>query len=480
MTSYYPVILSGGYGSRLWPLSRKHYPKQFLPLASEQTMIQETVSRVVGEGFADPLVICSEVHRFIVAEQLQAMGVQPGRIILEPMGKNTAPAAAVAALEVMKRDPNGIVLMLPADHVIANAPGFQEALAIARTQAQKDKLVTFGITPSSAETGYGYIKKGREITKQAFHVDRFVEKPNKTTAKQYIKEGDYFWNSGIFAFKASVYLQELANTNELIVKACEKALNKAKEDTDFLRLDEAEFAKSPEDSIDYAVMERTQHAVMVEADIGWSDIGSWSALWDASDKDAHGNAMIGDVIAHESRNNFVHSKRLLTAILGVENLNVIVTDDAVLIAHRDHVQGVKEIVNQLKSDDRSEASDHRKVFRPWGYYDSLYHGKRTQVKELHVKPGAKLSLQKHFHRAEHWVVTSGTALVHRGDDHILVPENESVFIPIGMPHRIENPGKIPLVIIEVQTGEYLGEDDIVRFEDDFGRAGEQESQRQSS
>ncbi|MEZ0187231.1 MAG: mannose-1-phosphate guanylyltransferase/mannose-6-phosphate isomerase [Candidatus Reddybacter sp.] len=471
-----PVVLSGGSGSRLWPLSRAHYPKQFIPLASEQTMLQETLGRLQGlsADTLSPLVICNEQHRFMVAEQLREMDVVAQNILLEPVGRNTAPAVALAALAANADD---ILLVLPADHVIDDISAFHSAIELACSEAEKGSLVTFGVVPTSAQTGYGYIQaasdgKPGEGGLAAQRIAQFVEKPDLATAQAYVDSGDYYWNSGMFAFKAGRYLEELARYQPEILNACRAAFDGASVDCDFTRLDKAAFAACPDDSIDYAVMEKTESAVVIPLDAGWSDIGSWSALWDISDKDAQGNTCKGDVLAVDTHDSYLHTNGRLLATVGIKNLVVVETDDAVLVADKSRVQDVKAVVNQLKAQGRSERESHRKVYRPWGMYDSIAANGRYQTKRIVVNPGARLSLQKHYHRAEHWVVVQGTGLVTRGDEEVILSVNESIYIPIGMKHRLENPGVIPLEIIEVQTGDYLGEDDIVRFDDQYGRAEE--------
>ncbi len=471
-----PVVLSGGSGSRLWPLSRAHYPKQFIPLASEQTMLQETLGRLQGlrADALSPLVICNEQHRFMVAEQLREMDVVVQNILLEPVGRNTAPAVALAALAANADD---ILLVLPADHVIDDIGAFHAAIELACREAEKGALVTFGVVPTSAQTGYGYIQAASDGEPNAGglfaqRIAQFVEKPDLTTAQAYVDSGDYYWNSGMFAFKASRYLEELARFQPDMLKACRAAFEGASVDMDFTRLDKAAFSACPDDSIDYAVMEKTDNAVVIPLDAGWSDIGSWSALWDISDKDAQGNTCKGDVLAVDTHDSYLHTNGRLLATVGVKDLVVVETDDAILVADKSRVQDVKAVVNQLKAQGRSERESHRKVYRPWGFYDSIAANGRYQAKRIVVNPGARLSLQKHYHRAEHWVVVQGTGLVTRGDEELTLSVNESVYIPIGMKHRLENPGRIPLEIIEVQTGDYLGEDDIVRFDDQYGRAEE--------
>lgn len=463
-----PVILSGGSGTRLWPLSRGQYPKQFLPLASDHTMLQETLLRLNGlEGLKAPIAVCNEGHRFILAEQLWEIGAKPSAIILEPVGKNTAPAVAMAALTAESED--DVLLVLPADHVISNLEAFHQAIAQARVLAEQGFLVTFGIVPTEPETGYGYIKRDTRQQGAAFNVAAFVEKPDLDTAKRYLQSGDYFWNSGMFAFKAGVFLQELSKFNPEMLSVCRQALEAAKVDLDFTRLDKQLFSTCPADSIDYAVMEKTDKAVVIPLDAGWNDIGSWSALWDVTDKDVFGNAIKGDVLTVDTQNSFIYAENKLVAVIGVSALVIVETADALMVAPKDRVQEVKDIVAQLKERGRSEAETHRKVYRPWGHYDSVDGGERHQTKRIVVKPGARLSLQKHHHRAEHWVVVKGTALVTKGEEKILVSENESIYIPIGTVHCLENPSMIALEIVEVQSGSYLGEDDIVRFDDQYGR-----------
>lgn len=463
-----PVILSGGSGTRLWPLSRGQYPKQFLPLVSGHTMIQETVLRLAGvPGLKAPIAVCNEDHRFMLAEQLWEIGVKPAAIILEPVGKNTAPAVAMAALSARSED--DILLILPADHVVGNRPAFHQAIALARQLAEQDLLVTFGIVATEPETGYGYIKAGDDRYGAGFNVAAFVEKPDLETAQRYLESGDYFWNSGMFAFKAGCFLRELEKFNPEMLKVCREALKAAKTDLDFVRLDKAIFSTCPADSIDYAVMEKTDKAAVIPLDAGWNDVGSWSALWDVTAKDTSGNAIKGDVLTVDSVNSFIHSSSKLVAVIGVRDLVVVETDDAVMVAAKDRVQDVKAIVDQLKALKRDEAQVHRKVYRPWGHYDLVDCGDRHHTKRIVVKPGAKLSVQKHHHRAEHWVVVKGTAWVNKNGESILVTENESVYIPVGVVHSLENPGVIPLEMVEVQSGSYLGEDDIVRYEDQYGR-----------
>lgn len=463
-----PVIMSGGSGTRLWPASRGHCPKQFLPLISNATMIQDTVRRLDGlSALEAPLIICNESHRFLVAEQLRSDGHQPSGIILEPAGRNTAPAVALAALHALKDGQDPLLLVLAADHVIADLSAFHQAVDCARRVAADGALVTFGIVPTQPETGYGYIKAG--AGEGAFAVEAFVEKPDRATAQSYLDAGCYYWNSGMFLFRASVYLEELERLQPEVLSACRQALASEHPDLDFIRLDEQAFQASPDISIDYAVMEKTKRAVMVPLDAGWSDVGSWSSLWDVSPKDSSGNVCRGDVLIHDVKDSYLSSTDRLVAAVGVDSLVVVETADALLVSAKDRVQDVKEIVSQLKRHDRAEASDQKCVYRPWGSYESIDQGERFQVKHIRVKPGEQLSLQKHHHRAEHWIVVNGTARVTCGDNTFLVSENQSTYIPIGEVHRLENPGKIPLDLIEVQTGSYLGEDDIVRLEDRYGR-----------
>ena len=462
-----PVLLSGGSGTRLWPLSREAYPKQFLPLVGEESLLQETWRRVAELADAAPLVVANEEHRFMVAEQLRQVGAAPQAIVLEPVGRNTAPAIAAAALQATAAGDDPLLLVLPSDHVIAAAAAFRNAVQAARKAAEDGALVTFGIVPTGPETGYGYIKAAPGQGVRA--VERFVEKPNAATAQDYVASGAYFWNSGMFLFRASRYLQELGRYRPDILDACRNAFAGAGRDADFVRLERQAFAACPADSIDYAVMERTDAAAVLPVDVGWNDVGSWSALWETAEHDADGNARHGDVVALECRGTYTWTERRLVALIGLEDVVVVDTDDAVLVAHRDKVQRVKDVVAGLKREGRGEAVLHRKVYRPWGAYDSIDMGERFQVKRITVAPGAALSLQMHHHRAEHWIVVSGTARVTRGDDVLLLSENQSTYIPLGVKHRLENPGKVPLELIEVQSGSYLGEDDIVRFEDVYGR-----------
>jgi mannose-1-phosphate guanylyltransferase len=460
-----PVIMAGGSGSRLWPLSRTLYPKQFLSLTNNSTMLQETVARLEGLSHQAPFFICNEEHRFIVAEQLRQQQLSHSGIVLEPVGRNTAPAIALAALHATEKGDDPLLLVLAADHVILDQSAFVDAVNAAVPQAKAGKLVTFGIVPHAPETGYGYIRQGQAVSDTAYTVDAFVEKPDAETAQQYLNSGEYYWNSGMFLFKASRYLQELEAHRPDILTACQQAMTGAHGDLDFIRLDEAAFSACPDDSVDYAVMEKTQDAVVVPMDANWSDVGSWSALWEVNAKDTQGNATRGDVLMENTTNSYIYSQSKLVATVGVDNLVVVETKDAVLIAHKDKVQDVKGIVNQLKQADRPEYLQHREVYRPWGSHDAIADGERFHVKRLTVKPGEKTATQMHYHRAEHWVVVSGTAKVRNGDKTFLVGENASTYIPIGVAHSIENPGKVPLELIEVRSGSYLGEDDVVRVED---------------
>lgn len=468
----FPVVLSGGSGSRLWPLSRTMLPKQFLPLVSNKTMLQETLLRLGGvAGLQDPVIVCSDDHRFLAAEQLREIKVKATAQILEPVGRNTAPAVAVAALSILEKNPEGTMLVLPADHLIRNVARFHEVIATAVSTAATGRLVTFGIVGREPETGYGYIERGDPLKKDTacYNVARFVEKPNEARAKEFISSGRFYWNSGMFVFRAARYLEELGKYRKDILEAAEAAWKASARDLDFVRLDQAAFTASPSESIDYAVMEKTTDAVVVEADIGWSDIGSWTALWQAGTPDKSGNVTVGDIHTDDVQNCYVRAEHRLVAAVGVKDLMIVETSDAVLVTHKDRSQDVKKIVDSLKAKQRDEYLVHKRVYRPWGYYEGLDAGDRFQVKRIMVKPGSKLSLQMHHHRAEHWIVVSGTARVVRGDDSLLLTENQSTYIPLGARHRLENVGKVPLHLIEVQSGSYLGEDDIVRIEDDYKR-----------
>jgi len=466
-----PVILCGGTGTRLWPLSRRLLPKQFLPLVTEQSLLQDTALRLAGVPQSEPpILVCNNEHRFLVAEQMQGIGAQPGTLVLEPKGRNTAPAIAVAARVALQRTPGACLLVLPSDHIVRDIPAFHRAVAAARAAVEAGSLATFGIVPTEPATGYGYIEAGEAIAgSPARRIKRFVEKPDAATAARFLAQGGFLWNSGMFAFSAQGYLDELARLRPDIAAGAERALAASSRDMDFLRLDAEAFAACPADSVDYAVMEKTDRGVVVPADIGWSDVGSWSSLWEVSDKDAAGNVVRGDVHLADAKGCLVRSSGRLVSILGAEDLIVVDTDDAVLVAARSRSQEVKEIVEGLERGKRTEHVAHRRVYRPWGYYESIDAGERFQVKRIMVKPGEALSLQMHHHRAEHWVVVSGTAKVTRGEQQILLGENESTYIPVGEKHRLENPGKVPVYLIEVQSGSYLGEDDIVRFEDRYKR-----------
>ena len=465
-----PVILSGGAGTRLWPLSRELYPKQLLALLGPRTMLQQTALRVAGLDCAAPIVVCNEAHRFLVAEQLRALKLTPRAIVLEPFGRNTAPAIALAALAALRDcgDVDPLLLVLPADHVIRDIALFQQAVRTALPAAQQGQLVTFGIVPNAPETGYGYIQRGAPQG-AVYGIARFVEKPDLERARQFLAAGDYYWNSGMFLFRAGRYLAELTRLAPQMAAACRAAFDAGRADLEFTRVDRDAFERCPSDSIDYAVMEKTTGAVVVPLDAGWSDVGSWSALQDASEADAQGNVTHGDVLLEDTSGCYLYAESRLVAAVGLKDHVVVETKDAVLVAAKNRVQDVKKLVNRLKEQGRYEHSLHREVFRPWGSYDRIESGARFVVNRLRINPGASQSLQVHHHRAEHWVVVSGTARVTRAGEVFLLEENQSAFIPIGVAHRIENPGKIALHLIEVQSGSYLGEDDIVRLEDQYGR-----------
>jgi mannose-1-phosphate guanylyltransferase/mannose-6-phosphate isomerase len=465
-----PVLLSGGVGSRLWPVSRESHPKQFLPLAGELSMLQETLDRTAGMEAAAPVVVCNEDHRFMVAEQLRQLNIQAGSLILEPTGRNTAPAVALAALSAVKSDPDAVLLVLPADHLIQNVEAFVEAVTKALPLAIEGRLTTFGVVPTAPETGYGYIKCGPDIAEGLFDLEKFVEKPDAATAQTYLDSGDYLWNSGMFLLRAQTYIDELEKLAPQILSSCRDAMAGASLDLDFVRPNPEIFGACPSDSIDYAVMEKTDKGAVVSLDCGWSDVGAWNALWEVSEQDADENVCKGDVILDNCKGNYVRSDSRLVAVTGVQDLVIVETADAVLIADRNNVQDVKKIVNALKAGDRPEASVHRRVYRPWGSYEVLVKADRFQVNRTIVNPGHALSLQMHHHRAEHWVVVRGTAEVTSEDKVYMLAEDESTYIPLGHKHRLSNPGQIPLEVIEVQSGAYLSEDDIVRFEDIYGRS----------
>ncbi len=469
-TTIVPVILSGGSGTRLWPVSRESFPKQLWPLVSERTMLQETALRAAGPEFAPPVVVTNQEHRFLIAEQLRQAGVTGARILLEPTGRNSAPAIAAAAALIAADRPDAVLWMLAADHVIKDLPAMHAALATAAAVAAEGRIVTFGVSPSGPETGYGYIEIGESLPGHpgAHRVARFVEKPDPATAAAYVSGGRHVWNSGMFVFTARALLEEMGRHAPEVRTAAEAALAAASEDLDFIRLAPS-FAEAPSISLDYAVAERTDRAAVVPVDPGWSDVGSWGALWELGAKDGAGNVAVGDVMLEGATNCYVRSDGILTAVVGLEDAVVVVEKDAVLAMHRDRAQDVKKIVERLKAEARSEGVTHNRVYRPWGFYERLILGDRFQVKRIVVWPGQKLSLQKHFHRAEHWVVVQGTAIVQRDAETHMVRENESIYLPLGCVHRMENPGKVDLMLIEVQSGSYLGEDDIVRIEDTYGR-----------
>jgi mannose-1-phosphate guanylyltransferase / mannose-6-phosphate isomerase len=468
-----PVILAGGRGSRLWPLSRGIYPKQFLPLTGTDTMLQATAHRLQGMTSLAPLVVCQETHRFMVAEQLRQIDVEPTAIVLEPQGRNTAPAIALAAITAQQRGEDPLLLVLPADHYIGDIPNWQKAVEFAAGVAADDKLITFGIQPNQVEAGYGYIHAGQPIAEQdgwqAHVVAQFIEKPDYATAERYCADASYLWNSGMFMFKASVYLAHLAKYQPKMLAVCQQALANIVTDKDFIRVDAKIFADCPADSIDYAVMEKTQDAAVIPLSVAWNDLGSWAALYQTAEKDERQNAILGDVLARDCQDCYVRSEHRLVAAVGLDNIVVIETADAVLVADINQVQQVKDIVSELQQGQRSEHETHLKVYRPWGAYECLGFDHRFQVKRITVKPGASLSLQMHHHRAEHWVVVKGTALIEKDTEQVMLSENQSIYIPLGAKHRLTNPGKVELEVIEVQSGHYLGEDDIVRFEDHYGR-----------
>lgn len=477
ITSLIPVILCGGTGTRLWPLSRASYPKQYWALSGqgEETLLQQTHQRLKGlAGLADPLLICHESHRFIVAEQMRQINVEPNAILLEPIGRNTAPAIAVAALQATEQGQDPLLLVLAADHLIRDVTKFLKVVEAGRVHAEKGRLVTFGIVPTSPETGYGYIEAIEPLETNHLNgvpIARFVEKPDKNTAQKFLSDKRFTWNSGMFLFKASAILSELERLAPEVVSSCRASLEQDLPDLDFLRLEREAFAKCPNIAIDVAVMEKTKLGTVLPLNAGWSDVGSWSALWETGDRDINGNVLQGRVIAEGTKNCYLRSEHRLVVGLGIEDLVVVETDDAVLIANRTNAQNVKNIVKQLEADGSREGKAHRKIYRPWGNYTGIVEGNRWQVKKIEVKPGASLSLQMHHHRAEHWIVVKGTALVERDGEKTLVGENQSTYIPLGCKHRLTNPGRMPVELIEVQSGAYLGEDDIIRFEDRYGRIG---------
>ncbi len=469
----YPVILSGGSGTRLWPMSRTLYPKQLLRLLGDDSLLQQTVRRVADPSrFAAPLLVANEEHRFIVAEQLREARARSRALLLEPVGRNTAPAACIAALILAESEPEALMLLLPSDHIIGDETAFAAAIDRAEAAARAGALATFGITPERPETGYGYIRRGAPVDgiTGVFRVAEFVEKPALDAAEHFVASGEHFWNGGMFLFSAALFLDELEGMRPDIVGACRSALADARRDDDFIRLDKAAFENCPADSIDYAVMEHTSRAAVVPVAMAWSDVGSWDALWEISDKDAAGNAIAGNVIAEDTRNCYLRSEAGLVAAIGIEDLVVVATGDALMLAPRNRTQEVRRLVARLTAERRDEADALPTVHRPWGTYRSLHNGHRVQVKHITVKPGGRLSLQMHHHRAEHWIVVQGTAKIRRGDEELMLTEDQSTYIPLGTAHRLENPGKIPLHLIEVQSGSYLGEDDIIRFEDSYGRS----------
>lgn len=466
-----PVILSGGSGSRLWPVSRASFPKQLWPLVSEHTMLQETALRAIGAEFAPPVVVCNEEHRFLIAEQLREAGIAQPRIVLEPVGRNSAPALAAAALIVAETSPDAVLWMMAADSAIADTAALGTALSQAVRAARAGRVVTFGMKPTRPETGYGYIQQGDVLAELpgVHDLTAFVEKPDAARAADLASDGQHLWNSGMYVLTARTAIAEFEAYAPAVLEAVRASVAGRAQDLDFIRLEPASFATAPDISIDYAIAERTHHAAVVPADLGWSDVGSWDALWDISDKDERGNVAVGDVVLASADNCYVRSDGIVTAVSGLSDAIVVVTGDAVLVTHRDHAQDVKKVVEKLRGQGRQEAVSHRRAYRPWGYYESLIEGDRFEVKRVHIMPGERLSFHKHFHRAEHWVIVAGTAEIVRERETLLLRENEGLFMPLGVAHRITNPGRIPLTLIEVRTGSYFGEDDIVRTEDDYGR-----------
>ncbi|WP_349746718.1 mannose-1-phosphate guanylyltransferase/mannose-6-phosphate isomerase [Pseudomonas frederiksbergensis] len=469
-----PVILSGGSGTRLWPLSRALKPKQFMSIHGDLSLFQATLDRIKnlsaeGDSLSPPIIVCNEEHRFIVAEQSRSLDIKPQKILLEPSARNTAPAIAAATLTALENGDDPILLVLAADHVIADVDAFKASLALAKLEVNKGRIVTFGVVPTKPETGYGYIRTQTGAADGAAHVDAFIEKPDLETAQSYLAQGNYFWNSGMFMFRASVMKSELERLSPDIIVAAELSLANATHDQDFTRLSQVDFVNAPNVSIDYAVMEKTDIASVVTLNSSWSDLGAWDSVWEAGTKDENENCTQGDVLLQGVTNSYVHSSHRLVTVLGISDVVVVETSDAILVTTKDHSQDVKKIVSELTKNNRVEGASHREVYRPWGKYDSVDQGHRYQVKRITVKPGHKLSVQLHHHRAEHWIVVSGTANVQIADKQVLLTENQSTFIPIGVVHSLENPGRIPLELIEVQSGSYLGEDDIVRFEDRYGR-----------
>jgi mannose-1-phosphate guanylyltransferase/mannose-6-phosphate isomerase len=466
-----PVILSGGSGTRLWPVSRESFPKQFWPLVSDRTLLQSSALRATDVRFAPPIVICNHEHRFVVAEQLRAAGIEDARIVLEPTGRNTAPAIATAALLVAKDDPSAVLWVMSADSAMQRTETLSAAIDVAEAAARAGRIVLFGMQPASPETGYGYIERGDEIVEApgAFGVSAFLEKPDAAVATKLIASGKHLWNAGMFVFMAKTMLAEMTEHAPEVLETVRRAMDAGSEDLNFTRLDPTTFAECPNISVDHAVAEHTSVAAVVPADFGWSDVGGWRALWELGEKDERGNVTVGDVMLETADNCYVRSDGIVTAVVGLEDAVVVVTKDAVLAMHKNRAQDVKKIVDRLKKAGRPEAVSHNRCYRPWGFYESLIQGDRFQVKRIVVEPGHKLSLQKHFHRAEHWVVVNGTAVVTRDHEEVLIRENESIYLPLGCVHRLENRGRIPLALIEVQSGAYLGEDDIIRIEDTYGR-----------